>query len=797
MAVDPICGMEVDEARGLRAERDGRTWFFCCEGCRQKFLGATPAPPPAAAEGYTCPMHPEVEQEHPGSCPKCGMDLEPRTPGAVEDAESAGARDLARRFWTGLALTVPVMILAMRDMMGYRPLEDWRFYFNYLIQFGLGTAVVFWAGRPILERAWRSVVLRSANMFTLIGMGVMAAYLFSAANLALSHRATGPVSVYFDSAAMITLLALLGQMLEGRARRRTGEAIQALLQETAKSARVVRFGQEMELPVTLVRKGDTLRVRPGEKIPVDGVVLEGATSVDEGMITGEAMPVAKAAGDAVTGATLNQTGAFLMRAERVGKETLMAQIIEMVAAAQRSRAPVQRLADVVAGWFVPAVVGASVLTLALWLWLGTHPSLVSDPEKAAARALANAVAVLIIACPCALGLATPMSIMVGVGRGAREGVLVKNAEALETLEKVDTIVLDKTGTLTEGRPRVVRVLLSADCGLRIADPPSLRFGAASCGLAELRSPRPSETTVDGKATEDGADCGLRVAELLRLAAAVEAHSEHPLGAAIVRAARERGLDPVPVEQFNSRTGGGVTGRVGGREVAVGNAAFLEERGARDPAGVGEASKECQALGQTVMLVAVDGKIAGALAVADPVKATTAAAVGRLRGMGLKIVMLTGDNEQTARKVAQELQIDDVRAQAGPERKIEEVRRLREAGRIVAMAGDGINDAPALAAAQAGIAMGTGTDAAMACAGITLVKGDLQGVVKAIELSRKVMRNVRQNLFFAFVYNAAGIPVAAGALYPFFGILLNPMLAAAAMSLSSVCVIANALRLRKP
>jgi Cu+-exporting ATPase len=677
------------------------------------------------------------------------------------------------------------MILAMRDMMGYRVFEDARFYFNYLIQFGLGTAVVFWAGRPILERAWRSVALRSANMFTLIGMGVMAAFVFSVANLALTHRVSlEPVAVYFDSAAMITLLALLGQMLEGRARRRTGEAIQALLQETAKSARVVRHGREIELPVTLVRKGDTLRVRPGEKIPVDGVLLEGATSVDEGMITGEAMPVAKAAGDAVTGATLNQTGTFLMRAERVGKETLLAQIIEMVAAAQRSRAPVQRLADVVAGWFVPAVVGASVLTLALWLWLGTNPSLAAAPEKAAARALANAVAVLIIACPCALGLATPMSIMVGIGRGAREGVLVKNAEALETLEKVDTIVLDKTGTLTEGRPRVVRILLSgeskaqgADCGLRIAD----------CGLPEPRSPHAAETTFQPALDE---------AQLLGLAAAVEAHSEHPLGAAIVRAARERGLDPAPVEQFNSRTGGGVTGRVGGREVEVGNAAFLEECGAGDPAGVREAAKECQALGQTVMLVAVDGKIAGALAVEDPVKATTAAAVRRLHGMGLKIVMLTGDNEQTARRVAQQLQIDDVRAQAGPGRKIEEVRRLRDAGRIVAMAGDGINDAPALAAAQAGIAMGTGTDAAMASAGITLVKGDLRGVVKAIELSRKVMKNVRQNLFFAFVYNAAGIPIAAGALYPFFGILLNPMLAAAAMSLSSVCVIANALRLRK-
>jgi Cu+-exporting ATPase len=700
-------------------------------------------------------MHPEAEQDHPGSCPICGMDLEPKTPGAGDGAETAGTGDLARRFWTGLALSIPVMILAMRDMMGYRVFEEARFEANYLIQLGLATAVVFWAGRPILERAWRSVVLRSANMFTLIGMGVMAAYGFSVASLVLAPRVSShtlePIPVYFDSAAMITLLALLGQMLEAKARRRTGQAIQALLQEAAPSARVVRQGQEIELPITLVRKGDTLRVRPGEKIPVDGVLLEGASSVDEAMLTGEAMPSAKAAGDWVTGATLNQTGAFLMRAERVGRETLLAQIIQMVAAAQRSRAPVQRLADAVARWFVPAVMGAAVATLALWLWLGTNPGLAAAPEKAAARALANAVAVLIIACPCALGLATPMSIMVGVGRGAREGVLVKNAEALETLEKVDTIVLDKTGTLTEGRPRVVRIF-----------------------------PQP----------------GMEEAGLLRLAAAVEARSEHPLGAALVRAARERGLDLAPVDQFHSCTGGGVTGRVGGREVTVGNAAFLEEQGVAGLAGAREEAAQCQSLGQTVIWVAQDGKIAGALAVADPIKATTPAAIQRLRRMGLKIVMLTGDNEQTARIVAQQLQIDDVRAQAGPRRKIEEIQRLRAASRIVAMAGDGINDAPALAAAQVGIAMGTGTDAAMASAGITLVKGDLQGVVKAIDLSRKVMKNIRQNLFFAFVYNAAGIPVAAGLLYPFFGILLNPMLAAAAMSLSSVCVIGNALRLRK-
>ena len=492
MAVDPVCGMEVDEARGLSAERDGKTWFFCCESCRQKFLNqppSTPSIPSTPADHYTCPMHPEVEQHHPGACPKCGMDLEPATPGAADEAETAGTGDLARRFWIGLALSIPVMILAMRDMMGYRVFEAARFEGNYLTQFALSTAVVFWAGRPILQRARRSVAARRANMFTLIGMGVMAAWLFSVASLALSPRLTNgtiePIPVYFDSAAMITLLALLGQMLEAKARRRAGQAIQALLHQAAKSARVVRHGLEMELPVTLVRKGDILRVRPGEKFPVDGVVLEGTGSVDEAMITGEAMPAAKAAGDWVTGATLNQTGAFLIRAERVGRETSLAQIIEMVAAAQRSRAPVQRLADAVSGWFVPAVMGAAVITLALWLWLGVDPSLAAAPAQAAARALASAVAVLIIACPCALGLATPMSILVGVGRGAREGVLVKNAESLELLEKVDTIVLDKTGTLTEGRPRVVRIF-----------------------------PGP----------------GLDEAGLLRLAAAVEARSEHPLRA---------------------------------------------------------------------------------------------------------------------------------------------------------------------------------------------------------------------------------------------------------------------------
>jgi Cu+-exporting ATPase len=749
--------MEVDEARGLRAERDGKTWYFCCDHCRQKFLKQGTAAPPATpikADRYTCPMHPEIVQDHPGACPKCGMDLEPMSPSAEDDGKSAEGQDMARRFWVGLLLTMPVMILAMRDMMGSGVFEKARFEMNYFIQFALSSVVVFWAGWPILVRARHSLAMRSANMFTLIGMGVLAAYLFSVATFALTprfaHHAIEPLPVYFDSAAMITVLALLGQLLEGKARRRTGEAIRALLHEEAKSARVVRFGKELDLPLTLVRKGDTLRVKPGEKIPVDGVVLEGASSVDEAMITGEPMPVPKGIGDPVTGATLNQTGTFLMRADRIGKDTLLAQIIEMVAAAQRSRAPIQRLSDQVSSWFAPAVMGIAVVTFALWLFLGKNPGLADAPEKAAARAVAKAVAVLIIACPCALGLATPMSIMVGVGRGTREGVLIKNAESLETLEKVDTIVMDKTGTLTEGHPRVVRIM-----------------------------PAP----------------GFDEKTLLRLAAAVERRSEHPLGTAIVRAAHDQNQEIPPVENFVSATGGGVVGHVGGKEVLVGSAEFVTGKAVRLSEKALADAQACQALGQTVVFVAQNGEIAGALAVADPIKETTRGAIRQLQQMGLRIVMLTGDNEQTARHVAKELQIGDVRAQAGPAQKIEEVRKLHDSGRIVAMAGDGINDAPALAAAHVGIAMGTGTDAAMASAGITLVKGDLRGVVKAIELSRRVMKNIRQNLFFAFIYNAAGIPIAAGVLFPF-GISLNPMIAAVAMSLSSVCVIGNALRLRK-
>ena len=764
MPIDPVCGMEVNPALALSAQRDGRLHFFCCEGCRKKFLSApasvsvpaaAPASAPAPGERFTCPMHPEVQQDHPGSCPKCGMALEPMSPAALGEESSAEDKDIARRFWIGLALSIPVVILAMREMGGARYFERARFEFNYLVQLVLSGFVVFWAGRPLLLRARQSLALRSANMFTLIGMGVLAAFLFSLASYALAPRVGrhtfDPLPVYFDSAAMITVLALLGQMLEARARARTGRAIRALLDQSPKTARLERSGQEITIPVAEVRLGDLLRVLPGEKIPVDGRVLEGSTSVDEAMLTGESMPVPKAVGDPVTGGTLNQSGSFLLQTTRVGEDTTLARIIQLVATAQRSRAPVQRLADAIANWFVPAVVGIAVLTFALWLLLGTNPALADAPEKAAARALARAVAVLIVACPCALGLATPISIMVGVGRGALEGVLVKSAEALEILQKVDTIVLDKTGTLTEGRPKLVRLL-----------------------------PVP----------------GIEESDLLRSAASVEMRSEHPSGQAILRASRERSLDLTPPEEFNSFPGGGVVGRILGKEIVVGSAAFLEQRGIPGTQAL-EAERPARETGQTVVWAARSGQVMGGFVLADSLKETTPAAIGRLQDMGLKIVMLTGDSEATAKEMARVLKIDDVRAQAGPPEKIALVRQLRESGRTVAMVGDGINDGPALAAANVGIAMGTGTDVAMECAGITLATGDLQGVVKAIILSRQVMRNIRQNLFFAFVYNAAGIPIAAGVLYPHFRITLNPMFAALAMSLSSVCVVLNALRLYRP
>jgi Cu+-exporting ATPase len=699
---------------------------------------------------YTCPMHPEVQQDKPGNCPKCGMALEPKELATDAEEESHEARDMARRFWIGAVLSLPVLVLAMAHFIPGLDLPRWiSSHTNQWIQFALSTPVVLWAGWPFFVRGWRSIVTWNLNMFTLIALGVGAAYLFSCAALFFpgflptSYRQHGEVPVYFEAAAIITVLVLLGQMLEARARSRTSSAIRALLNKAAKSARVVRDGKETEIPAAEVQKGDMLRVRPGEKVPVDGVLIEGRSAVDESMITGESMPVEKQPGERVIGATVNQTGSFLMRAEKVGSETVLSQIVKMVSDAQRSRAPIQRLADKVSKIFVPAVIAVSVLTFIVWFQFGPEPRL--------AHAIVNAVAVLIIACPCALGLATPMSIMVGVGRGAEEGVLVKNAEALETMEKVDTLVVDKTGTLTEGKPRVTKVL-------------------------------PAQ--------------GVNESEFLSIVAAIEAQSEHPIAHAIVEAAKERNIPLPRVEQFDSVTGAGIKGRVNGREILVGKIDLLRSAGARDLDALEQQGTKLQEEGNTVVYAAFDSRAAGLIAVADPIKATTLDAVKQLHELGLRVIMLTGDNERTARTVAARLGIDEVQAGVEPKDKHARVLELKKQGRVVAMAGDGINDAPALAAADVGIAMGTGTDVAIESAGITLVKGDLRGIVKAIALSRNVMVNIRQNLFFAFIYNALGVPIAAGALYPFFGVLLSPIIASAAMSLSSVSVVANALRLRR-
>jgi Cu+-exporting ATPase len=697
---------------------------------------------------YTCPMHPEIERNRPGNCPICGMTLEPKTVVAGGEEENAELRDMTRRFWIGAVLTLPVFVLGMAHLFPNAPvwmkvdLARW-------VQFVLSTPVVLWAGWPFFERAWHSVRHRSPNMFTLIAMGVGVAYFYSAAVMLApqifppSFHQHGKIDIYFESAAIITVLVLLGQVLELRARSRTGAAIRALLGLAPRTARVVRDGRELDVPLDEVKRGDIIRVRPGEKIPVDGKIIEGQTAVDESMITGESMPVEKTVGSRVIGGTVNQTGTFLMEAERVGSETMLSQIVEMVAQAQRSRAPIQGLADKVSGWFVPAVIAVALLTFVVWALIG--------PEPRFAYAIVNAVAVLIIACPCALGLATPMSIMVGVGRGAQAGVLIKNAEAIELMERVDTLVVDKTGTLTEGKPRVT-------------------------------------TIIAGESINEN--------ELLAAAAAVEQRSEHPLASAIVRGAQDRHVQIATITTFQSTTGGGVTGEVDGRRVLVGKPQFLKAQNIRDLDQLETKAVELQAEGQTAVFVAIDGRAAGILAVSDPIKESAPAIIECLHQLGIKIIMLTGDNERTARAVAKKLGIDEVEAEVDPQRKHERVRKLREQGHIVAMAGDGINDAPALAAADVGIAMGTGTDIAMESADITLVKGDLRGIEKAVRLSRAVMRNVRQNLFFAFIYNALGIPIAAGVLYPFFGILLNPMIAGAAMSFSSVSVIANALRLRR-
>lgn len=758
-SIDPVCGMSVDPSGPHRAEHDGESYGFCSARCLERFEAgpaeflhppSNEAPPVVQAEQWTCPMHPEVVRDEPGSCPICGMALEPMMP-SLEDEASAELDDMTRRFWISLLLTVPDFAMAMGEMLPGDPLGMRSAPQKFLwAQALLASPVVLWGGAPFFVRGWASIVARRLNMFTLIAIGTGAAWGYSVVATAAPgifpdafRDAHGAVAVYFEAAAVIVTLVLLGQVLELRARHRTGAAIRALLGLAPKNARrVAPDGTELDVPLEDVVVGDRLRVRPGEKIPVDGIVLEGESAVDESMLTGEAIPVGRRAGDQVSGATVNGTGSLLIRAERVGSETLLAQIVQMVAEAQRSRAPIQGLADTVAAWFVPAVIGIAGVAFIVWAIVGPPPAL--------AHALVAAVAVLIIACPCALGLATPMSIMVATGRGASAGVLFKNAEAIEVLREVDTLVVDKTGTLTEGRPALVAVVPTDD------------FDEAA---------------------------------LLRLAASLERASEHPLAAAIVHGAEERRLSLSSPEGFESRTGKGVIGSVEGRPVAVGNAALLTELGV-DPSPIGERVESMRREAQTAMHVAIDGRLAGALAVADPIKASTPEAVERLRAEGLRVVMLTGDSRSTAEAVASRLGLDEVVADVLPEDKLAVVRELQAEGRVVAMAGDGINDAPALAQAHVGIAMGTGTDVAMESAGVTLVKGDLRGIVRALALSRATMRNIRENLFFAFFYNAIGVPIAAGILYPAFGVLLSPMIAAAAMSLSSVSVIGNALRLRR-
>jgi len=698
---------------------------------------------------YTCPMHPEVRQNHPGDCPKCGMHLEPlKVTAGLENNDEL--KNMSRRFWISAALTVPFLVWMLNEVIPSHPFQSFLPMKGMgIIQAFLATPVILWAGWPLLTKGWQSVVHRSLNMFTLIGLGISVSYIYSlfaafAPDLfpASFRDSEGNVPVYFEAAAFITTLVLMGQVMELRARSQTGSAIRALLDLAPKKAgRIGANGSEEDVPLDVLQMGDKLRVRPGEKVPVDGFILEGSSSVDESMVTGESIPVEKQKGDKVVGATVNGTGSFLMQAEKVGTGTLLSHIVQMVSDAQRSRAPIQKLADQVSGYFVPIVIGVALITFAVWALMGPSPRM--------AFALVNAVAVLIVACPCALGLATPMSIMVATGKGATAGVLFKNAEAIEALRKVNTLLVDKTGTLTEGKPKLLTVA--------VAD-------------------------------------GWKEENLLRLAASLENGSEHPLAEAIVNGAREKGITPADVQKFNSMTGKGVSGEVDGRPVALGNAKLLDDL--KVEAGIFKDKAESLRLeGQTVMFVVVEDKIAGLIGVADPIKATTAEAIASLQKMGLKVLMVTGDSQTTADAVAKTLNLNGVVAGVLPEGKVEAVKKLQAEGRVVAMAGDGVNDAPALALAQVGIAMGTGTDVAMQSAGVTLVKGDLTGIVRAVHLSRQTMANIRQNLFFAFVYNALGIPIAAGILYPFFGILLSPVLAGAAMSFSSVSVILNSLRIK--
>lgn len=819
--VDPICGMTVSEDSPHHATKDGQTYFFCCPRCREKFLtgptaetsqqlvtlempgkkscchdehdhsvakdlrqkatkayycpmcegvesdtpGDCPkcgmalessgAPARSQRVVFTCPMHPEVEQDHPGSCPMCGMDLEPKTI-VAEEQDDPELTKMTRRFWLSVALTVPVFLFAMLPMIGVSIPGITGTTTGRWLELLLSTPVVLYCGWPFFERGYRSIRTGHLNMFTLISIGTGAAYLYSViATLfpwlipsAFQHHGQqhhGQAAVYFEAAAVIITLVLLGQVLELRARKRTGTAIRELLALAPPIAHVLVDGHEKDTPLEHVHAGDRLRVKPGEKIPVDGVIIEGESRVDEAMLTGEPMPITKTIGDDVIGGTVNQTGSFVMTAQKVGGETVLSRIVDLVASAQRSRAPIQKVADTVSGYFVPAVIGIAIVTFLVW-------AIVQPEQPALAWALVNAVAVLIIACPCALGLATPMSIMVGIGRGAQEGVLIRDADVIERLEKIDTIIVDKTGTLTEGRPTVTEIIPGS-------------------GFSEQ--------------------------DLLSLAASIEQHSEHPIARSIVNAARDRSLPLSEVTGFQSITGQGIQGLVGTKRVIVGNAMLLKEQAVSGVESFSSRIEELQREGRTVVAVAVDGQVAGLIAVSDPVKASSEAAIRKLHELGLKVIMLTGDQPTTAKIVAKKLGIDDFEAGVRPEDKLARVTALKKAGRRVAMAGDGINDAPALAAADVGIAMGTGTDVAIESAGVTLVKGDLRGIVKAISLGRQTMRNIRQNLFFALVYNAIGVPIAAGVLYPISkSLLLNPMLAAAAMSLSSVSVIANALRLRR-
>jgi P-type Cu+ transporter len=765
--VDPVCGMKVDPEHAAGSfEYQGKTYYFCSTHCLHRFrenpesflnkapqqpIGITRQPQPVATgRKYTCPMHPEIVRDGPGSCPICGMALEPVTV-SLDQEENPELIDMTRRFWIAVVLMIPVFVLGMSDLIPGQPLQ--RLVSMRLLQWVqliLATPVVLWCGWPFFVRAWESIVNRSLNMFTLIGLGVAVGYFFSLIAVVLPgvfphsfRHADGNVPVYFEAAAVIVTLVLLGQVLELRARSQTGTAIRELLGLAPKTARRIgENGQEQDVPLEHVRVGDRLRVRPGERVPVDGVVLEGLSAVDESMITGEPIPVEKQPGERVVGATINGTGSFVMRAERVGSETLLAQIVQMVAEAQRSRAPIQRLADVVSGYFVPAVVIIAVVTFVVWSVWG--------PEPRMAYGLVNAVAVLIIACPCALGLATPMSVMVATGKAAQNGVLFRNAEAIEVMRQVDTLVVDKTGTLTEGKPKLESVVING---------------------------------------------AMDEATLLRLASSLEKSSEHPLASAIVAGARDRGVEVADAARFESITGKGVKGEVDGHRVAVGNRSLLEDF-KMDAGELASQAETLRANGQTIMFVVVDEMPVGLIGVADPIKETTPDAVKQLHAEGIRIVMVTGDSRTTAEAVARKLGIDEVVAEVLPDQKVDVVKKFQAAGRTVAMAGDGINDAPALALARVGIAMGTGTDVAMKSADVTLIKGDLRAIVRARALSRATMQNIKQNLFFAFVYNSIGVPIAAGILYPFFGILLSPMIAAAAMSFSSVSVIGNALRLRR-